>query len=76
LYRASLSNTEDKEDLVTYCLSKADGMAVDWIYNHIYWIDDTHKHVKVANLDESLKKTLIDADLVFPRAIVVHPNEG
>ena len=51
-------------------------MAVDWIYNHIYWIDVTHKHVKVANLDGSLKKTLIDTDLVTPRAIVVHPNEG
>ena len=61
---------------MTYSLDRADGMAVDWIYNHIYWIDATHKHVKVANLDGSLKKTLIDTDLVTPRAIVVHPDEG
>jgi len=51
-------------------------MAVDWIYNHIYWIDATHKHVKMADLDGSLRKTLIDTDLVLPRAIVVHPNAG
>ena len=46
--RANLSNTADREDLVTNSRSKADGMAVDWIYNHIYWIDTTHKHIKMA----------------------------
>ena len=56
--------------------SKAGDMAVDWIYNHIYWIDTTHKHIKMANLDGSLGKTLIDRDLVLPRAIVVDPNAG
>jgi len=61
---------------VTYSLSIADSMAVDWIYNHIYWIDAAYKHVKVVNLDGSLRKTLIDTNLVHPRAIVVHPNEG
>ena len=76
MYRANLSNTQDEEHLVTYILDKADGMAVDWIYNHIYWIDATHKHVKIANLDGSLRKILIETDLVLPRAIVVHPNAG
>ena len=61
---------------MTNSRSKADGMAVDWIYNHIYWIDTTHKHIKMANLDGSLGKTLIDRDLVLPRAIVVDPNAG
>ena len=61
---------------MTYSLGQADGMAVDWIYNHIYWIDATHKHVKMADLDGSLRKTLIDTDLVLPRAIVVHPTAG
>ena len=61
---------------MTNSRSKADGIAVDWIYNHIYWIDTTHKHIKMANLDGSLGKTLIDRDLVLPRAIVVDPNAG
>jgi hypothetical protein len=32
--------------------------------------------IKMANLDGSLGKTLIDKDLGLPRAIVVHPNAG
>ena len=62
------------EDLEITSQSNAGGMAVDWIYNHIYWIDTTHKHIKMANLDGSLEKTLIDTDIEFARAIVVHPN--
>jgi hypothetical protein len=61
---------------VTNSRSKVDGIAVDWIYNHIYWIDTTHKQIKMTNLDGSLEKTLIDTDPVLPRAIVVHPNAG
>ena len=76
MYRANLSNTGNKEDLLTHRRSKAAGIAVDWIYDHIYWIDTTHKHIKMADLDGSLGKTLIDKDLVMPRAIVVHPNAG
>jgi hypothetical protein len=45
-YKANLSNTADREDLVTNSRSKADGIAVDWIYNHIYWIDTEHQQSK------------------------------
>jgi hypothetical protein len=64
------------EDLEITSQSNAGGMAVDWIYNHIYWIDTTHKHIKMADLDGSLGKTLIKTDLVLPRAIVVDPIAG
>ena len=72
--RANLSNTTNWEDLVTNSRSKVIGIAVDWIYNHIYWIDSAYHHVKMANLDGSLEKTLIDTDIEFATAIVVHPN--
>ena len=61
---------------MTNSRSKADGIAVDWIYNHIYWIDTEHQHIKMADLDGSLRKTLIDKDLVLPRALAVPPNAG
>ena len=76
MYRANLSNTADREDLAIISRSNANGIAVDWIYNHIYWIDTTLKHIKMADLDGGLGKTLIKTDLGLPRAIVVDPIAG
>jgi len=57
-------------------LSNSDGLAIDWIYNHIYWTDSGKKVIAVAELDGKMRKTLIKDGLVEPRAIAVDPASG
>ena len=32
-------------------LKKPCGMAVDWIHDHLYWLDDVTTRIEVAELD-------------------------
>ncbi|XP_064477406.1 very low-density lipoprotein receptor-like isoform X2 [Ornithodoros turicata] len=57
-------------------LQAADGLAVDWIYNHLYWTDTAMNTISVANLDGTMRRTLFSDNLDEPRAIVVNPLEG
>ncbi|KAK8763872.1 hypothetical protein V5799_033525 [Amblyomma americanum] len=57
-------------------LHVADGLAVDWIYNHIYWTDTAQNLISVADLDGRMRRALFTKDLDEPRAIVVNPLEG
>ncbi|XP_076353564.1 lipophorin receptor 1 [Tachypleus tridentatus] len=62
--------------LVKEGIKTADGIAIDWIYNHIYWTDTGKNSIEVADLQGNMKKTLIVTGLDEPRAIVVNPLEG
>lgn len=77
IYRSIISNViNDAIPVVESNITVADGLAVDWIYNHIYWTDVDLSSINVANFDGSMQKTLITDNLHKPRAIVVNPGEG
>ena len=54
----------------------ADGIAVDWLYKHIYWTDTGSNKIKVASYDGQSVKTLISTGLDEPRAIALDPENG
>lgn len=57
-------------------LVSAEGLAVDWIGQNIYWVESTLDHIEVANLNGLHRRTLIAGDMESPRAISVDPRFG
>ena len=54
----------------------SDGLAVDWIYNHIYFTDTRKYTIEIMNFDGNMGRVLIKDDLEIPRAIALDPLEG
>lgn len=57
-------------------ITASDGLAVDWIYNHIYWADSVKNTIELSNVEGNMRKTLIKTSLDLPRAIAVNPLQG
>lgn len=70
------SNTED----ISQPLERSPrfhGMAVDWVHGLAFWTENQKAPtIKVYDLVDGFYKTLIDSDLVQPKAIVVDPSAG
>lgn len=75
IYRASLSDTSNREVLVASGDVSADGLAVDWIHHNIYYTEGTSSAVKLISWDAKFSKTLIQEDLGRPRALALNPLE-
>lgn len=54
----------------------SDGLAVDWIYNHIYYTDTKRYTIEIMNFEGTMGKVLIKDSLEIPRAIAVNPVDG
>ena len=54
----------------------ADGLAIDWIYSHLYWTDTGTNTITMSDLDGNLITNIIKDDLEEPRAIALHPAKG
>ena len=79
-FSAKLKDTavlaEEKTTVVSNGVHSPDGLAVDWLYKHIYWTDTGHDTISVASYDGTQVRTLISSDLDDPRAISVDPEYG
>ncbi|XP_050068353.1 low-density lipoprotein receptor isoform X3 [Anopheles maculipalpis] len=76
IYKAPIDEGSDKTVVVKDQLVTSDGLAVDWIYNHIYFTDIKKSSIELANFDGNMGKVLIQDDLEIPRAIALDPIEG
>jgi len=54
----------------------ADGLAVDWVYNHVYWTDTGTDTISVSDFTGLAPAVLISGGLEEPRAIALHPGAG
>jgi len=57
-------------------LSTAEGLAVDWIGQNLYWVESNLDQIEVARLNGSFRRTLIAGDMESPRAIALDPRFG
>ncbi|XP_045116095.1 low-density lipoprotein receptor-related protein 4-like isoform X2 [Portunus trituberculatus] len=52
------------------------GVGVDWVNDHVYWLDGITMRIEVANLDGSCRRPLIWSNLEKPRGLLVHPHKN
>lgn len=65
------------ENIITDKIITPDGLAIDWMYDLLFWTDDGIDHIQVSRLDGTYRKTIIkDTSLDRPRAIAVDPTSG
>lgn len=74
--RAPIDEGNERTVVIDRDLTTSDGLAVDWIYNHIYWTDAEKNTIELANFEGNMRKTLIKDHVQEPRAIAVNPLEG
>ena len=54
----------------------ADGLAVDWVYSHIYWTDSRTNTISMCDYQGRLVTTLLRDQMEEPRSIALHPKLG
>ncbi|XP_066998103.2 low-density lipoprotein receptor-related protein 2 [Anabrus simplex] len=64
-----------KEPVIRHDSHGLEGIAVDWVGRKLYWLDRHSKHLEVAELNGTNRRTL-KAGIADPRALVVHPGTG
>ncbi|XP_045126061.1 low-density lipoprotein receptor-like isoform X5 [Portunus trituberculatus] len=76
IYKAPIDEGSKKVVVISNDVTTVDGLAVDWLYNHIYWTNTDTDTIEVADFNGDMRKTLIRSVLEEPRAIAVYPSEG
>ncbi|XP_033738697.1 low-density lipoprotein receptor-like isoform X2 [Pecten maximus] len=66
----------DEKVIVSNNVKTPDGIAVDWLYNHVYWTDATFDKIEVMSYDGQMRRNIVTEGLDEPRAIVVDPLQG
>ncbi|XP_042220954.1 prolow-density lipoprotein receptor-related protein 1-like isoform X2 [Homarus americanus] len=73
LLAGALSNIEV---VVQTGLATAEGLAVDWLAENLYWVESNLDQIEVAKLNGSYRRTLVAAQMESPRAISLDPRVG
>ncbi|CAL7950123.1 unnamed protein product [Xylocopa violacea] len=76
IYKAPIDEGNERTVVIDDGLTTSDGLAVDWIYSHIYWTDSKKNTIELANFEGNMRKTLIQDRIHEPRAIALNPLEG
>ncbi|XP_026472209.1 low-density lipoprotein receptor isoform X2 [Ctenocephalides felis] len=76
IYKAPIDEGTERTVVIKDEITTSDGLAVDWIYNHIYWTDTGKNTIELANFKGNMRKVLITDELEEPRAIALNPIDG
>ncbi|XP_064646344.1 low-density lipoprotein receptor-related protein 1-like isoform X2 [Lineus longissimus] len=72
-----ISNTLNNiKPVISVGLATAEGLAIDWIGDNIYWVESHLDQIEVARLNGSMRTTLVAGNMESPRAIVLDPRWG
>ncbi|XP_049880461.1 very low-density lipoprotein receptor isoform X5 [Pectinophora gossypiella] len=76
IYKAPIDEGSQRTVVIGDQLITSDGLAVDWIYNHLYWTDTGKNHIELSDLQGNMRKIVIRDQLEEPRAIALNPLDG
>lgn len=78
IYRGTLiGGSLSKIEVVVHSgLSTAEGLAVDWIGENLYWVESNLDQIEVSRLNGSFRRTLVAGEMESPRAIALDPRDG
>lgn len=76
IYKAPIDEGNERTVVIENDFTTSDGLAVDWIYSHIYWTDSGKDTIELANFEGNMRKTLIRDRIQEPRAIALNPLDG
>lgn len=79
--RQCFTNGSTQEILVSNDLASIEGMAYDWISQHLYFVDGMRAKIEMIRTDINhsgrMRKTILDSQsLKKPRGVAVHPIAG
>lgn len=64
------------EVVVQTGLGTAEGLAVDWMGENLYWVESNMDQIEVAKLNGLYRRTLVTQGMDSPRAISLDPRVG
>ncbi|XP_061188817.1 uncharacterized protein LOC133196991 [Saccostrea echinata] len=74
IYESDLQGNNAKKLPIQYPDMEPVGLAVDWVYGHLYWTDTVYRSVMMSNLDGTGRITIVTENLIIPRGIAVDPK--
>lgn len=77
IYSVNFDGTNQTE-LLSDMIVTPDGLAVDWVYQRLYWTDTGTNSISSINIngDTGTLINIVKDDLEEPRAITLHPGKG
>ncbi|XP_017128935.1 very low-density lipoprotein receptor isoform X2 [Drosophila elegans] len=76
IYKAPIDEGSERTVVLTKSSVTSDGLAVDWIYNHVYYTDTNKCTIELTNFEGSMGKVLVKDALDIPRSIALDPIDG
>ncbi|KRX38253.1 Prolow-density lipoprotein receptor-related protein 1 [Trichinella murrelli] len=82
IYRGHMSSTElsstldDVVAIVQHGVATAEGIAVDWIGQNLYWVDSTLDQIEVCKFDGSYRTAIVSGKMQSLRSLAVDPRKG
>lgn len=77
IYKGSLFlSVTNIDTVVSHSITTAEGLAVDWITEHLYWVESNLDQIEVADFGGNNRLTLVSGFMDSPRAIALDPRAG
>ena len=71
-----LHSVTNIDTVVSHSIATAEGLAVDWITEHLYWVESNLDQIEVADFSGNNRLSLVAGFMDSPRAIALDPRVG
>jgi hypothetical protein len=76
LFSANLESGLGREIVIADGVVTPGGLAVDWVYSHLYWTDTGTNSISITDFKGLSSVVLVKDNIEEPRAIALHPGKG